>query len=390
MKNRKYKVAFVVPNLVTGGIAKCLVEFTRIFDYDKYDVTLWLITKEGALVDWLDPRVTLKIFPSDSAKETLKQHLRKGQIHKVFSGCYHLFLARLFKKDWWKSGKHSTLVNRVDDEQYDCAIAFYGKSFVIDLYTLHRLKAKKHIMWIHGAHIIEESAIATMDKGYTQFDRIYCVSKSIQNAFNESFKLSAAKTQVVYNYFDSDSILALSKEECPKLKKHSLLTVGRLSEEKGQQMIPAATRLLVDAGYDVYWYLIGKGLMLEQIKQEAEKHQVTDRVIMLGQQDNPYPYIKSCDIYVQPSFSEGYCTSTIEAKILGKPIVTTDAPGMREQFVSGENGLIVEAMTPEALYEGIKLLLDHPEIAEKFTENLKRESFDNSKELQKLYDLIEG
>lgn len=387
---KKYKVAFVLPNLVTGGIAKSLVEFTRIFDYDKYDVTVWIIAKEGAFIGSLPPSVTVKVFPSDPPAEVFKQYLRKGQVHKVFSGCYYRLLARLFKKDWWRSGKYAALANRIRNEEYDCAIAFYGRSFLIDLYTLHRLRAKKHIMWIHGAHTIDEDAVAIMDKGYTQFDRIFCVSKSTQDAFNNVFKLSAAKTQVVYNCFDPDTILALSEEGSPELKKHSLLTVGRLAEEKGQQMIPAITRLLVDAGYDVYWYLVGNGPIRKEVEQEIEKHQVTDRVILLGTQNNPYPYVKNCDIYVQPSFSEGYCTATIEAKILGKPIVTTDAPGMREQFISGENGLIVDAMTPEALFNGIKMLLDHPEISQKFIDNLKCESFDGSKELQKLYDFVES
>jgi hypothetical protein len=63
---------------------------------------------------------------------------------------------------------------------------------------------------------------------------------------------------------------------------------------------------------------------------------------------------------------------------------------MREQFVSGVNGLIVDAMTPEALFEGIKTLIDHPEMRKKFVENLKNEGYDNSKELQKLYDFIES
>lgn len=130
--------------------------------------------------------------------------------------------------------------------------------------------------------------------------------------------------------------------------------------------------------------------MRSEVEAEIERYDVADRVILLGTKINPYPYIKNCDIYVQPSFTEGYCTTTVEAKVLCKPIVTTDAPGMREQFVSGENGLIVDAMTPEALAEGIRQLLDHPEMCEKFTNALKNESFDNAKEMQKLYDFIES
>jgi len=175
-----------------------------------------------------------------------------------------------------------------------------------------------------------------------------------------------------------------------EMKGLNILTVGRLSTEKGQQMIPATVRLLLDAGYDVHWYLVGDGPLRETIEAEIEKYNVQDHVILLGTQMNPYPYIKNCDIYVQPSFSEGYCTTTMEAKILHKPIVTTDAPGMREQFVSGENGLIVDAMTPQALFEGIRTLLDHPELCQKFVGNLEKETFDNREELQKLYDFIES
>ena len=97
----------------------------------------------------------------------------------------------------------------------------------------------------------------------------------------------------------------------------------------------------------------------------------------------------SCDIYVQPSYSEGYCTTTMEAKILHKPIVTTDVPGMREQFESGKDGLIVESSV-DGLYEGIKTLLDNPDIAQGFIKSLESEILDNSGELEKLYRFIDS
>lgn len=110
------------------------------------------------------------------------------------------------------------------------------------------------------------------------------------------------------------------------MQKISIMTVGRLVSVKGQQMIPYTVRLLLNAGHDIHWYLVGDGLLRETVEEEIKKHDVADRVHLLGTQMNPYPYIKNCDIYVQPSFSEGYCTTTMEAKILHKPIVTTDAP----------------------------------------------------------------
>ena len=196
---------------------------------------------------------------------------------------------------------------------------------------------------------------------------------------------------MLYNLLSTKEITLQSEDHVNWIPQNTaILTVGRLVSIKGQAMIPRTTRLLLDAGYEVYWYLVGDGPLRETVEAEIQKYDVAEHVILLGTQTNPYPYIKNCDIYVQPSFSEGYCTTTMEAKILHKPIVTTDAPGMREQFVSGVNGLIVDAMTPEALSGGIRTLLDHPELREKFVENLSHEVCDNSGELQKLYDFIES
>ena len=116
---------------------------------------------------------------------------------------------------------------------------------------------------------------------------------------------------------------------------------------------------------------------------------MADAVHLLGHQSNPYPYIQQCDIYVQPSYTEGFCTSTMEAKILGKPVVTTDVPGMREQFVSGENGLIVES-SEDGLYQGIKQLLDHPELMAKIVQNLQAAPISNDEVLRQTMEVIEG
>ena len=149
-------------------------------------------------------------------------------------------------------------------------------------------------------------------------------------------------------------------------------------------------RYFLDAGYSVKWYLVGDGPLRNTIEEKCREYGVVDDVILVGTQKNPYPYIKSCDIYVQTSSSEGYCKTTMEAKTLNKAIVTTDAPGMREQFRSDENGLIVDDMTPEALFEGIRTLLDNPEMHNRFVEKLKEEVHDNSCELDKLYAFIES
>ncbi|MPN33798.1 N-acetylgalactosamine-N,N'-diacetylbacillosaminyl-diphospho-undecaprenol 4-alpha-N-acetylgalactosaminyltransferase [bioreactor metagenome] len=168
----------------------------------------------------------------------------------------------------------------------------------------------------------------------------------------------------------------------------NIVTVGRISGEKGYDRIPDVMKQLVDNNYKIKWIIIGDGPDRERIENLIKEHNVENNVVLLGTRENPYPYMRACDIYVQPSYTEGYCTTTYEAKILHKPVVTTDVPGMREQFESGKNGLIAESSV-DGLYDGIKKLIDEPELREKFIHNLENESMDNSGEIEKLYKFIE-
>ena len=113
-----------------------------------------------------------------------------------------------------------------------------------------------------------------------------------------------------------------------------------------------------------------------------------DKVIFEGNQANPYPYIKLCDIYIQPSYYEAYCTTTIEAKVLQKPIVVTDVCGMREQFKHGETALIV-GVKPEEIYAAIKQLITQDGLKEYLMDNLKKQTNPMECLLSKYYQLFD-
>lgn len=108
-----------------------------------------------------------------------------------------------------------------------------------------------------------------------------------------------------------------------------------------------------------------------------------DNFILLGNKSNPYPYLEECDIYVQTSYFEGYCTTTNEARILGKPIITTDVSGAREQFINYENGIIVPIDEIE-VYKAVVELLDDNKLRDKLSNNLKCIDFTNNNDMYKL------
>lgn len=98
--------------------------------------------------------------------------------------------------------------------------------------------------------------------------------------------------------------------------------------------------------------------------------------------------MKLCDIYVQPSYYEGYCTTSNEARILSKPIIATNIMGMNEQFTQGVTGILVEPNADE-IYAAICELLDNCDLRERLQCNLRSVDFDNTKELELLYSLTE-
>lgn len=389
------EIAIVLDTMNVGGVEKALIEMLKPFDYGKYNVTLFLENGNGQFQYLIPRNVNVVYYGSEDTAEFLRKSARTLKLLEIGKGLVNRALARINVTQYDLNAYYcAKCLPRCSDKRYDCVIAYQVLSPKVVATALYRILGKKKVLYVHGRNVRSTEVISFFDRVYNKFDKIFCVSEKTQKDFCEEFPLTARKTEVMYNLFDSKLIAQKAGEDSSIVfVGKSLTTVGRLVSVKGQQMVPAVVRMLLDAGYDIYWYLVGDGPLREEIEAEIRKYNVEDRVVLLGTKENPYPYMKNCDIYVQPSFSEGYCTTTVEAKILCKPIVTTDAPGMREQFVSGENGLIVDAMTPEALFEGIRTLLDRPELCRKFEENLKRESFDdasNAKELQKLYDFIES
>lgn len=386
------RIAFVLDTMSVGGVEKALIEVLRTFDHKTYDVTLWLRDNSGPLQNLIDQRVKIEYWGCSDTRSLLKEQINAGKIGQAIRGVAYRGLSRIYVSEYDLNALYSTkCLPLCTNFIYDCIVAYQVLSPAVVATALYRLRGKKKVLWVHGRNVRPKKLNRFFDREYNRFDYIACVSESTREDFGKDFPKSTKKTATIYNLFNISEIEEKAVQQMEwKGKSTALVTVGRLVSVKGQQMVPATVRLLLDAGYDIHWYLVGDGPLRETVEAEMEKHNVADRVHLLGTQMNPYPYIKNCDIYVQPSFSEGWGLTVQEARVLQKPIVVTPLPVMYEQIISGENGLIVDSMTPEALFEGIKTLLDNPELMEKFRSALATESHDNSGELQKLYDFIES
>ena len=185
-------------------------------------------------------------------------------------------------------------------------------------------------------------------------------------------------------------IKRLANEErfIDEFKGVRILTVGRISKEKGQQLtVPVLAKLKAE-GYKARWYCIGDGNYRNHIEDLIKKYDLEDDYIILGSKSNPYPYMKDCDIYVQPSLHEGYCITLAEARCFDNPIIATDFTGAREQLVETGCGLVSD-ISEDGIYTKIKEILDNSKLNNEIKSNLKKNNVDTTKEINKLYKIID-
>ena len=153
-------------------------------------------------------------------------------------------------------------------------------------------------------------------------------------------------------------------------------------------MISSILDKLIKLGKNVKWYCIGYGDLKNELELEIQKYGLEEKLVLLGSKSNPYGYIRDCDIYVQPSQNECYCTTVTEAKCFNRPMVITNVNCSKEQIKNNYNGLIVD-IDEQSILEGIIKLIDKKEIRDKFINNLSKENISTIYELDRLYELLD-
>ncbi len=384
------KIALIIDVMCVGGIQKTGITFmNRLLKYA--DVTLIQTTDKEALCCEIPKGVHVHTIPKKIAPQIFKEYIsRKKFVQGIFFRLYSLFLSH-FQKRYVVNNAYCAKKNSyILDEEFDCAVSYHGMSIDHLSRTLYSVKSKKKIAWIHGDHSFGGKHIKDAEKIYKNFDKIYCVSGVTEERFLKDFPSLKDKTEVFYNFFDEDRIKKLSEEKSDFVfdnNKITLATVGRISPEKGQDMMPEIAKILIDKGYPIRWYVVGDGDDRERVENIVKEKKLFDFFIFTLSKSNPYPYIKNCDIYVQPSYTEGYPLTIFEAAILGKAIVATDVGGTKEHLTKDKDILLTD-VSPEAIAESIELLINNPDKKKMLENSLSGRDFSNSKEMDKLLKFI--
>ncbi|MBE7123550.1 glycosyltransferase [Bacillus cereus] len=399
---KKKRILITSFDMEIGGVERSLIGLLNTIDYSKYDIDLMLFKHEGGFFSLLpkEPNLLEELQQYTTFRKSIKRILQEGH--------YSIGITRIIGRIM--GVMHGRYVNSKEPgyfviqygwrislpflpklrEEYDVAISFLWPHYFIG----DKVRAKRKIGWIHTDYSNIQLNKEMECKMWRKMDDIVAVSESCRDTFLNSLPYINKKVQVIENIIDSEFVREQSNEgditqEIPiNRERIKLVTVARLSHAKGIDDAIYALRKLLDQGYDIEWYIVGYGPQEAELKLLIDKLGLQDEFVLLGKKINPYPYIKACDIYVQPSRYEGKAVTVREAQILKKPVLITNFSTAKSQLENGVDGYICP-MGIKGIVEGIKKMIDDVEFRSEIVNNVSQKNYGNEIEVEKIYRLIE-
>lgn len=392
------KILFMCINMNIGGTEKALLTMLNEMDRSKYEITLLMLEEYGGFLNqipdgikvmYLKEYKALKKFINDPPQLLAKELIKNRKVIGGLSLLVIYIISKLMKDI---SIYYKYILRNVDtlNEEYDIAIAYAGPMDFISYFVINKIKSKKRVQWIHFDITKIGFNVNFANRIYDKFDKVFVVSNEGKDKLINFLPSLKDKTEVFFNIISCKMIEKMSYEGegfSDDFDGTRILTVGRLSKEKGQDLIIPVLKKLKENGYKVRWYCIGDGPARKEYEKLVDELNIKDDFIFLGSKLNPYTYMKECNIYVQPSKHEGYCITLGEARCFNNPIVTTNFTGSNEQIVNENTGLVCE-ISEEGIYRAIKKLLDDKKLYKNIKDNLNNEIVDSTKEIRKLESIL--
>ena len=343
------KILFFIHDLGPGGAEKVLVNLVNNMDQTKFDITV------------------MTLFDVGVNKKFLKKNVRYlSCFKKVIRGNSHLM--KLFSPEYL----HRKLIK----EHYDIEVAFL-EGPCARIISGCPYKDTKMAAWIHteyqNRNRLAESfrSFREAEECYNCFHKIVYVSQTVKKRFSSLLNLNVPGC-VLYNVSDYPGIIQASKEKIEDNlfsdKNFNMIAVGKIQPNKGFERLVKIALQLKKEEYAFCLYILGTGSQERKLKRYVIKHGLSEYVQFLGYQENPYKYIAKCDLFVCPSYREGFSTAATEALIAGTAVCTVEVSGMTELLGEhNEYGVIVEN-DDSSLLKAIKRFMDSEELVGEYTE----------------------
>lgn len=396
----KQRIFIAIQYLEIGGAERALIGLLSSLDYTKYEVDLFVYRHSGEFMKFIPNQVNLlpEIKKYTTLSRPIKEIIKEGYIDIAMGRVLaHLKNKRFNKKHQIKDSiaiyqyiaSYTTpfMPSFYKQGKYDLAISFLIPHNIVR----EKVLAKQYWAWIHTDYSYVDIDVDYEYPVWSTYDKIISISEDVTKGFLSKFPTLAPKITIIENILSENFV----KEQAEEKVDLSFLpsdcikfcTVARFSYPKAIDRAVYICKELINKGLNIYWYIIGYGSDEAMIREKIKETQMEERFVLIGKKENPYPYVKATDFYIQPSRYEGKAVTVREAQILEKPVIITNYPTAQSQLNNGVDGVIVPDSI-EGAADGIKAFLKDKDKQNRIIAYLKAHRYGNEFEAKKIDKLL--
>ena len=395
----KKRLFIAIQYLEIGGAERSLIGLLNAIDYTRYEVDLFIYRHTGEFMNLIPKEVNVlpEITKYTTLSRPMKEIIQEGYIDIAVGRMWAHYQEKRFQKK--TQAKESIAIFQYVASyttpflpslkhlgEYDLAISFLIPHNIVR----DKVKAKQKWAWIHTDYSFVSLDTAHELPVWNAYDQIISISESVTQGFLSKFPSLKNKIRLMENILSEKFVREQAEEKIslPETNAIRLCTVARFSYPKAIDRAVHICKAIVDKGINIVWYIVGYGGDEAMIRKQIQETGMEKHFILLGKQMNPYPFIKACDIYVQPSRYEGKAVTVREAQILGKPVVITNFPTASSQLTNGIDGIIVPNEIEQAA-QGISDFIKDTKKQEEIIQYLQTHHYGNEEEVNQIYQALE-
>lgn len=396
----KKRIFIAIQYLEIGGAERALIGLLSSLNYTKYEIDLFVYRHSGEFMKFIPKQVNLlpEIKKYTTLSRPIKEIVKEGYIDIAIGRV----LAHLKNKIFYKKhqSKDSIAIYQYIASyttpfmpsfykrgEYDLAISFLIPHNIVR----EKILAKQYWAWIHTDYSYVDIDVNYELPVWSAYDKIISISEDVTKGFLSKYPALAPKITIIENILSENFV----KEQAEEKVDLSFLpsdcikfcTVARFSYPKAIDRAVYICKELINKGLNIYWYIIGYGSDEAMIREKIKETQMEERFVLIGKKENPYPYVKATDFYIQPSRYEGKAVTVREAQILEKPVIITNYPTAQSQLNDGVDGIIVPDSI-EGAADGIEAFLKDKDKQNRIIAYLKAHHYGNEFEAKKIDKLL--
>ncbi|WP_302572219.1 glycosyltransferase [Phocaeicola coprocola] len=396
----KKRIFIAIQYLEIGGAERALIGLLSSLDYTKYEVDLFVYRHSGEFMKFIPDEVNLlpEIKKYTTLSRPIKELVKEGYIDIAIGRVLAHLKNKIFNKrhqtkdsiaiyQYVASYTTPFMPSFYKRGEYDLAISFLIPHNIVR----EKVLAKQYWAWIHTDYSYVDIDVNYELPVWSAYNKIISISEDVTKGFLSKFPALAPKITIIENILSENFVKEQAEEKVDLsfLPSDSIkfCTVARFSYPKAIDRAVYICKELIDKGLNIYWYIIGYGSDETMIREKIKETQMEKRFVLIGKKENPYPYIKATDFYIQPSRYEGKAVTVREAQILEKPVVITNYPTAKSQLNDGIDGVIVPDSI-EGATDGIEAFLKDKDKQNRIIAYLKAHHYGNEFETKKIDKLL--